>query len=84
MNSLSPGYIKTDLIEELLDREGHHLEENWVKDIPLGRLAHPSEFQGTAVWMASDASSYLNGSNIVSFFLPSAFGAGGRGRGNVD
>ncbi|CAG8951829.1 hypothetical protein HYFRA_00005633 [Hymenoscyphus fraxineus] len=66
VNSLSPGYIKTDLIKDLLKREGRHLEENWVKDIPLGRLAHPSEFQGTAVWMASEASSYLNGSNIVS------------------
>ncbi|CAG8982968.1 hypothetical protein HYALB_00003547 [Hymenoscyphus albidus] len=65
VNSLSPGYIKTDLVKDLLDREGRHLEENWVIDIPLGRLAHPSEFQGTAVWMASEASSHLNGSNIV-------------------
>lgn len=44
-----------------------------MKDIPLGRLAHPSEFQGAAVWMASDASSYLNGSNIVSIFLSVGF-----------
>jgi NAD(P)-dependent dehydrogenase (short-subunit alcohol dehydrogenase family) len=65
VNSLCPGYVKTDLIKELLEKEGKHIEENWVKDIPLGRLAHPSELQGTIVWMASDASSYLNGSDIV-------------------
>lgn len=57
--------MKTDLIIDLLEKEGTHIEEGWVKDIPMGRLAHPSELQGTIVWMASDASSYLNGSDIV-------------------
>ncbi len=57
---------KTDLIVDLLAREGTHIEEGWVKDIPMGRLGHPSELQGAIVWMASDASSYLNGSDIVS------------------
>lgn len=66
VNMLCPGYMKTDLIIDLLLREGKHIEKEWIKDIPLGRLAHPSELQGTIVWMASDASSYLNGSDIVS------------------
>jgi NAD(P)-dependent dehydrogenase (short-subunit alcohol dehydrogenase family) len=57
--------MKTDLIIDLLDHEGKHIEDNWVKDIPMGRLAHPSELQGTIVWMASDASSYLTGSDIL-------------------
>ena len=33
--------------------------------IPLNRLAKPDEYQGTLLWMLSDASSYLNGA-IVS------------------
>lgn len=66
VNSLCPGYMKTDLIIDLLAKEGKHIEDNWVKDIPMGRLGHPSELQGTIVWMASDTSSYLNGSDIVS------------------
>lgn len=65
VNNLCPGYMKTDLIIDLLEKEGKHMEEAWVKDVPMGRLAHPSELQGTIVWMASDASSYLNGSDIV-------------------
>jgi len=65
VNSLCPGYMKTDLIIDLLAKEGKHIEDNWVKDIPMGRLGHPSELQGTIVWMASDASSYLNGSDVV-------------------
>ncbi|KAL9108708.1 MAG: hypothetical protein Q9227_006504 [Pyrenula ochraceoflavens] len=65
VNSLSPGYVLTDLLKELLEKEGKALTENWIKDIPLGRLAHPSELQGAIVWMASDASTYLNGSDVV-------------------
>lgn len=68
MNSLSPGYIATDLIKGLLAKEGTDLDQSWVQDIPMGRMAHPSEFQGTAVWMASDASSYLTGSDVVCLF----------------
>lgn len=58
--------MRTDLIKGLLEKEGKGLVENWVKDIPMGRMAEPSELQGTIVWMASDASSYLNGSDVVS------------------
>jgi len=65
VNSLSPGYMRTDLIKGLLEREGTELVEGWVKDIPMGRMAEPSELQGTIVWMASDASSYLNGSDVI-------------------
>ena len=32
--------------------------------IPMNRLAEVDEFQGTLVWMLSDASSYLNGAII--------------------
>ncbi|KAF7564026.1 hypothetical protein G7046_g113 [Stylonectria norvegica] len=65
VNSLSPGYMKTDLIAGLLEHEGKELAEAWYKDIPLGRMAKPSELHGTIVWMASDASSYLTGSDIT-------------------
>ena len=34
------------------------------KRIPLGRMANKYEYQGTLVWMLSDASSYLNGAII--------------------
>ena len=69
VNSLSPGYMKTDLIKGLLEKEGSALVDNWVKDIPVGRMAEPHELQGTIVWMASDASSYLNGSDVVSLLF---------------
>ena len=69
VNSLSPGYIYTDLIKNLLKAEGEMLFETWVKDIPMGRMGEPHELQGVAVWMASEASTYLTGSDIVSIRL---------------
>jgi len=41
------------------------LSKQWVEMIPLRRIATPDEFRGTVVWMASGASSYLTGSDIV-------------------
>ncbi len=62
VNALSPGYIQTP------KNEGEEMEQRskeWLKHIPLGRIATPDEFRGTAVWMASDASSYMSGSEII-------------------
>lgn len=36
VNSLSPGYMYTDLIIGLLKKEGKSLDENWARDIPMG------------------------------------------------
>jgi len=34
------------------------------KRIPIGRMANSDEYQGTLLWMLSDASSYLNGAIV--------------------
>ncbi|KAG9559838.1 NAD(P)-binding protein, partial [Aureobasidium melanogenum] len=62
VNAISPGYIQTAANE---GEEMEKLSKEWIKDIPLHRIAKPEEFRGTAVYMASDASSYLTGSQIV-------------------
>ena len=41
------------------------MASTWPNAIPMGRLGEPHELQGTIVWMASDASSYLTGSDII-------------------
>jgi sorbose reductase len=60
VNSISPGYILTELVEPY--REYHAL---WEPKIPLGRLGRPEELVGIYLYLASDASSYMTGSDIV-------------------
>lgn len=33
--------------------------------IPLGRMGHPTDYQGALVWLCSDSSAFVNGANIV-------------------
>jgi sorbose reductase len=60
VNSVSPGYILTELVEPL--SEYHAL---WEPKIPLGRLGRPEELTGLYLYLASAASSYMTGSDIV-------------------
>lgn len=60
VNSVSPGYILTELVEPL--EEYHRL---WEPKIPLGRIGRPEELTGLYVYLASEASSYMTGSDVV-------------------
>ena len=60
VNSVSPGYILTELVEPMA--EYHRL---WEPKIPLGRIGQPEELVGLYVYLASDASSYMTGSDVV-------------------
>jgi sorbose reductase len=60
VNSVSPGYIRTELVEPLAD---YHAQ--WEPKIPLGRMGRPEELAGLYVYLASAASSYMTGSDIV-------------------
>ena len=55
-NALCPGGIENNQSEEFLNKIS--------KKIPMGRLAKAEEYQGTIIWLLSDASSYLNGAII--------------------
>lgn len=63
VNGIAPGYIATDNTEALRndpDRSGSILAR-----IPAGRWGEPEDFKGPAVFLASDASSYVNGTILV-------------------
>lgn len=62
VNSLSPGYIQT---EANAGEEMEKLSKEWLHYIPMERIAKPEEFRGAAVFMCSDAGSYLTGSDLI-------------------
>jgi NAD(P)-dependent dehydrogenase (short-subunit alcohol dehydrogenase family) len=55
-NAMCPGGVENGQPEEFLKEVNAR--------IPMGRMANADEYQGTLLWMLSDASSYLNGSII--------------------
>lgn len=61
-NSIGPGYILTEMNTALIDNPEF---DAWVKSSnPAGRWGKPEELVGTAVYLASDASNYVNGQII--------------------
>ncbi|SCL32058.1 SDR family oxidoreductase [Micromonospora inyonensis] len=64
VNSISPGYVLTDLTKAILDREPE-LHDDWVARIPQGRMAKPEDLAGLVRFLASDASTYLTAQDIV-------------------
>lgn len=61
VNSISPGYIATDLIKDVRE----DWRNQWVSMIPMGRMGKPEELAGAVVYLASDAASYTSGCNMV-------------------
>lgn len=56
-NVIAPGFIATDMGQGLLDYHGDAL----LKGIPLGRAGTPEEVGELAVYLASDAASWISG-----------------------
>jgi len=60
VNALAPGYIATDMTLQMRARP--ELFETWMAMTPMGRCGEPSEVASAAVFLASDAASYVTGS----------------------
>lgn len=63
VNSISPGYIGTELVNssEFLVP----LIEKWNAMAPMGRLGKPEELQSICVYLAGDTSSFTTGSDFI-------------------
>ena len=61
VNCISPGHTITPMT-------AHSSEERktiWASNTPMGRLGDPVDYQGAVVFLASDASAYVTGHNLI-------------------
>ncbi|KAJ3456052.1 hypothetical protein MRS44_016075 [Fusarium solani] len=64
VNCISPGHILTPMVQKNFE-EVPGLKEEWEREIMMGRLAETQEFKGAALFLLSNASSYMTGNNVV-------------------
>ena len=62
VNSVSPGYVCTDMTPATTDAEWQRI---WFSMCPTKRMANTEEIAAAVLYLASDAASYTNGSNLV-------------------
>ena len=59
-NVVAPGFITTDMTKALTPEQA----EAYLKSIPAGRFADPTEVAGVVLWLASDDAGYISGAVI--------------------
>ena len=60
VNAVSPGMMYTPMTEHILKDK----ESDYIKRIPLGRIADPSEVASSVVFLSSDKADYITGATI--------------------
>ena len=66
VNSFSPTYTKTELVENFLETdEGKRVYPTWMEMTPMRAMADPTDLQGAAVFLGSAASDFMTGTDIV-------------------
>nr|POE77574.1 d-arabinitol 2-dehydrogenase [ribulose-forming] [Quercus suber] len=63
VNTISPGYIVTAMVEALFEQYPER-RRDWPTQNMLGKLSKPEEYRGAAVFLISDASSFMTGSDM--------------------
>jgi sorbose reductase len=61
VNTVSPGYMATE-ISDFVPKE---IRDAWKDKIPMGREGQANELKGVYLYLASDASSYCTGSDMI-------------------
>ncbi len=71
-NNVGPGYTATDRLVDLSRRLSEttgqteqEVQEAWIRDIPVGRLAQPEEVADAIVFLASERAAFITGQTLL-------------------
>ncbi|MFC1944073.1 SDR family NAD(P)-dependent oxidoreductase [Chloroflexota bacterium] len=64
VNAIAPGIVKTRFSYPMWRTD--EARKNWEEQIPLGRLGQPDDMARVALFLASEASSYITGTTIYA------------------
>ena len=66
VNSINPGLVPTSILEMANEKSGdNHVVDTMLEKYPLKRLGKPEDIGNGAVFLLSDASSWITGQNLV-------------------
>ena len=65
VNALAPGYIRTELTDEVLREHPDVVNNQWAKGAVQNRIGTVEELVGATVYLASDAASFTTGEIIT-------------------
>jgi NAD(P)-dependent dehydrogenase (short-subunit alcohol dehydrogenase family) len=60
-NSISPGPFPSEYVQ----KNNKSLVKNIEKKVPMNRIGHPEELVGALIFLASNSSSYVTGTNVI-------------------
>ena len=60
VNAVAPGFIDTGMSAAISEKA----KENFLRQIPLGRIGRPEEVAEAVYWLCSSAASYITGQVI--------------------
>jgi NAD(P)-dependent dehydrogenase (short-subunit alcohol dehydrogenase family) len=66
VNSISPGYTRTKLVDDLLATPvGQEMLPKWMSLTPQGRMAEVTDLQGAVVYLSAEASDFMTGHDLI-------------------
>lgn len=64
VNAIAPGYFLSDMTKQFTEANPE-LAEQWIDDIPMGRMGRPEDLHGLVTFLASDESAYITAQTLV-------------------
>lgn len=64
VNEIAPGYMATEMTKDFFEEDPERAQRYYIEGTPMERPGEPEELAGVAVFLGSEASSYMTGATV--------------------